>query len=182
MRTDTYLKKVAYKSSLIVAGEKYEVWRSNYDDSYIIHVGLEKDVKFLAEREITEFLTSGLGYSPKTEEWFGWTHRGICGFKIGSTCKKGDVHYKAKNLEEEKERALEFCKNDHKKDVSVEYVKKGLLRVSWVYTKKHPSKKLRDTISGVDWEYDPSFGRGEWVAKTMEDAKQMAIEYRDALS
>ena len=182
MRIDTFLKKVAYKSTLMIADEECEVWRSKYDDSYLTHVGLEKDLKFLAKLEITENLSHGLGYSPLSGQWYGWSHRGIYGFKVGSTCRKGDVHYKAANLEDEMERALEFCKNEYREDIKVEFVKDGLLYVSWKHTKDHPSKKLKELISGMHWNYDPKFGRGEWDAKTMEDAKQMAMDYRDGIS
>ena len=32
-----------------------------------------------------------IGFAPKTQEWYGWSHRAIAGFKVGSTVKKGDV-------------------------------------------------------------------------------------------
>jgi len=31
-----------------------------------------------------------IGYSKKVGKWFGWSHRAICGFKIGDVVKKGD--------------------------------------------------------------------------------------------
>lgn len=32
-----------------------------------------------------------IGYAPRTKEWYGWSHRAIAGFKVGSVVKKGDV-------------------------------------------------------------------------------------------
>lgn len=32
-----------------------------------------------------------IGYSPRTKTWYGWSHRAVAGFKIGSVVKKGDV-------------------------------------------------------------------------------------------
>ena len=56
----------------------------------------------------------------------------------------------------------------------------GLIHVSWNYTDKVSNEKLRGAISGVDVSYE--LGRGEWVAKTMEDAKQMAIDFSEGVS
>ena len=61
-----------------------------------------------------------IGYSQKDGKWYGWSHRAIFGFKIGSKCKKGHCHY----------------------------------------TKS----------------------KGEWVAKTIEDAKQMAMDFSEGVS
>lgn len=61
-----------------------------------------------------------IGFSTKDGKYYGWSHRAIFGFKIGSKCKKGDCHYL-------------------------------------------PEK-------------------GEWIAKTFDDAKQMAIDFADSVS
>jgi hypothetical protein len=34
-----------------------------------------------------------IGFSSKNGKWYGWSHRAICGFRIGSKCRKGDCHY-----------------------------------------------------------------------------------------
>jgi len=34
-----------------------------------------------------------IGYSVKDGKWYGWSHRALYGFQIGSTCRKGDCHY-----------------------------------------------------------------------------------------
>jgi hypothetical protein len=36
-----------------------------------------------------------VGFSTKDGKWYGWSHRAIYGFMIGSKCKKGDCHYVA---------------------------------------------------------------------------------------
>jgi hypothetical protein len=61
-----------------------------------------------------------IGFSNKDGKWYGWSHRAICGFKIGSKCKQGDCHY--------------------------------------------------NSI------------RGEWTAKTVADAKQMACDFAESVS
>lgn len=31
-----------------------------------------------------------IGFSEKEQKWYGWSHRAMCGFKIGDVVKKGD--------------------------------------------------------------------------------------------
>jgi len=40
-----------------------------------------------------EHCVCSVGYSIKDGKWYGWSHRAIFGFKVGSTCKEGDCHY-----------------------------------------------------------------------------------------
>lgn len=54
----------------------------------------------------------------------------------------------------------------------------------WVYSEYNdqvPNAKLRNTTNKRFSEY-PEFGRGIWTAKTIEDAKQMAIDFSDGVS
>lgn len=194
MDINDYLGKVAYKKLLTVDDpmncsfgddrKEYEVWLSKFDDSYMTQVGMEENMKFLADREITKELTHGVGFSPKDGKWYGWSHRAIYGFEVGSTCNKGDCHYRAANEDDEIEAALAFWADEecHKR-TWVEDVGNGTIEVKWEYNDKVPNEKLRGTIVGTTWEYDPSnFGKGEWVAKTMEDAKQMAVDFNEGVS
>lgn len=47
-----------------------------------------------------------------------------------------------------------------------------------------PTKSdLQGTEANVEkWEYRHTFGKGEWVAETLEDAKQMAMDFRRGTS
>jgi len=58
-----------------------------------------------------------IGFCEREQKWYGWSHRAICGFGIGSTCKKGDIHYRpkkgewtAKTLSDAKQMAIDFAK------------------------------------------------------------------------
>jgi len=184
MRVKKFLELVAHKGKLDCGDtEKSEVWLSNFDDSYITRVGMESNVKFLADREITEELTHGVGFSPKDNKWYGWSHRAIYGFTVGSTCKKGDCHYRATNEQDEIEDATRFWSDKNHINVRAEKIKDGEIAVSWEYDNSTPNKKLRGTTSGTDWQYDhKNFGKGEWTAKTMEDAKKMAQDFSEGVS
>jgi hypothetical protein len=70
----------------------------------------EKD--FLKKHDIKEIET-GLGFSEKEQKWYGWSHRAIYGFGVGTKIKKGDVvydgkEYTIKNLKQAKEVAKKF--------------------------------------------------------------------------
>ena len=175
MEVKDFLALVAHKGKLDCGDtKKSDVWLSNFDNSYMTHVGLEDDVKFLADREIIKELTHGVGFSPRDNKWYGWSHRAIYGFGVGSTCKKGDCHYRAKNEQDEIEAAIKFWSDENHINVKARKVRDGELAVTW---------ENRGSISGVNWHYDhKNFGKGEWIAKTMEDAKKMAQDFNEGVS
>jgi hypothetical protein len=68
-----------------------------------LYIGDSRDAKRLvADRGIQPEISAegnnvcSIGYSVKDGKWYGWSHRAIYGFKVGSTCKKGDCHYRAR--------------------------------------------------------------------------------------
>ncbi len=160
----------------------YDIYVSKFDGSYItspeiIYNDYENYIlKQLAEHEVVKELTHGVGFSPKENKWYGWTHRGIYGFTIGSECKKGDCHYIPKDKDDFLEQMLEFWKDSHHKNITGVHSAKGIL-ITWIFDNKIPNKKLRNQSSSVFQQYPDKFGKGEWVAKTLDDAKQMAIDY-----
>lgn len=184
MDVKEYLDKVAYIDTMEIMGTHSQVYKSKFDDSYMTHVGMEDNIKYLADREITDELTHGVGFSPKDGKWYGWSHRAIYGFEIGSTCSKGDCHYRASNLEDELRAAEDFWHDECHIWTAAELQDDGKIQVSWQYDDTVPNDKLKGTInSGYEWNYDPeNFGRGEWVAETMEDAKQMAIDFNQGVA
>jgi len=206
MDVSEWLGKVAYISDSEIPDDNGKVYYSKFDGSYITRVGMEENVEFLANREITEELTHGVGFSLKDNKWYGWSHRAIKGFCVGATCQRGDCHYLPENKEDFLESLLEFWDEEHREivrgvhtpqeimdsqptapgeaeQVSVPSGKfeKGVY-IEWRYSDKLPNKKLRNTLSGIFTPYPESFGRGEWTAKTLGDAKQMAIDFNESVS
>lgn len=183
MNIKEYLDKVAHIEVVqYFPDEERSIYVSNFDGSYIAQVGMEQCVKFLADREITEGLTHGVGYSPRDGKWYGWSHRAICGFKVGSACKKGDCHYIASTIEEELEAAKAFWSYRHHTNVTAKKINEGVIQISWTYTNSVPNVALRLKNATQLWQYNFNFGRGEWVAETIEDAKQMAIDFNKGVS
>jgi hypothetical protein len=97
-----------------------------------------------------------IGFSTKDGKWYGWSHRAVFGFKIGSTCKKGDSHYLPKT---------------HKELASTCDYRKG--------TRCHFNEKV---CKCHRLACPFPLGKGEWTAKTMADAKQMAIDFAESVS
>ena len=182
MKTKKWLDQVAYKSTMELGGEVNEVYNSKFDDSYITFVGLEKNMKFLADREITEELTHGVGFSPKDKKWYGWSHRAIYGFKIGSTCKKGNCHYVPSKFTELQNDC--HCRNKDGECTANCYVE---LREATTPDKIDGELEVIPGSETAPVKCTPencvfTLGKGEWTAKTMEDAKQMAIDFNSGVS
>ena len=90
--------------------ELYNVWETDLycgeDQEKIVHtwcenkegifIGNLKDAKFLCEKKGIAPIASktgdkvcSIGWSEKEQKWFGWSHRGIAGFGIGSELLEG---------------------------------------------------------------------------------------------
>jgi len=59
---------------------------------------------------------NSIGFSEKEQKWYGWSHRGIYGFKVGDVVKEGDViagslpiRFKAKTVGDAKKMAMVFA-------------------------------------------------------------------------
>ena len=71
-------------------------YNSNVDNGYI---GSEREYKFLVEDKGLILIqkaepsdnTCSIGYQPTENKWYGWSHRAINGFTIGSVVEEGDL-------------------------------------------------------------------------------------------
>ena len=107
------------------------------------YIGNSKDAyRLCVQRGIAPQLSQSehgvcsIGFSERFQKWFGWSHRAIFGFGIGSIVKEGDC-----------------CASS-----------------GWTedYLKEHP-------------EADKSLPVG-FTAKTLEDAKRMAVAFAESVS
>lgn len=147
-------------------------------------------------------LLRSIGFSEKDGKWYGWSHRALYGFKIGSKVEKGDCAYRPVDNEDFLDDMVRFWGDEgsrlnvegvhttqeimysepinvgepEQKDVGSGVFEEGVY-VSWVYSNNIPNEKLRNEVSGVFTSYPDEYGRGEWIAETLEDAKQMAIDF-----
>lgn len=193
-----FINSIAFVGDSKIPNDDGKIYYSKVDGSYLTRVGMENDLNFLLKRGITEQIqdgygepkTSCIGFNPIEQKWYGWSHRAIFGFGIGSECKKGHCHFEPSNKKDFIEDCLRFWgdtdmeETDKLNPIAEEGVQDGKLGV-WIrytYSDKIPNEKMRGQISGVFSEYPEKWGRGEWTAKTIEDAKQMAIDFARSVS
>jgi len=202
MNVKDWLELVAYKSTrnFGIDDEPTPIYLSKFDDSYVTHVGLESDMEFFADKEITQELTYGVGFSPKENKWYGWSHRAIYGFTIGSTCKKGSCYYVPATPEELIEGYAGFYRDiseesylQHKSECQTLDDRSGI-RILPAPRKIPIVSNENELMDAIDGElilpeedisggpYIIKCGRGEWTAKTLDDAKQMAIDFNEGVS
>ena len=192
---NNFIAKVADIKQSNIEGDNARCYYSKIDGAYFTREGLENDTfKFLLKKGITEELQNGrnkkectvnLGFNPVENKWYGWSHRAIYGFGVGSKCKKGDCHYHPANRQDFIDDCVLFWNDEnHNKTTGKECVVDGKLgvKVEWEYSNKVKNKKIRNTIGGTFRMYPDEFGRGEWDAKTLTDAKQMAIDFASNVS
>ena len=155
------------------------------------YIGSEKEAEHLyiklgiVPELIDDHKVCSIGFCNAEKKWYGWSHRAMYGFGIGSSVKRGDCAYMPTDKHDFANDMTRFWQSEHHKDVrSYESIEDGVAgaQTDWTYAEDTPNKKLRATISGVFSEYPKTWGRGEWLAKTLEDAKQMAVDFAEGVS
>lgn len=171
--------------------EKEEIWgiEGNKDDDTPInaaythsgdYLGDPEFAKTLAKKGITQFektepdhCVCSIGFNPEEKKWYGWSHRAMYGFGVGSKVKIGDCGYTPKDADDFINQLKRiYKKHEFKKDVSDPDGKEG---VGVLVTGTGPK-------AVTHFEPYPQWGKGEWEAKTIEDAKQMAIDFAKSVS
>ena len=202
MKVKDFLNKVAYVGKFKFDEETTsDVYYSKFDDSYIAHVGMEDSAKTIADLEITDQLTHGVGFSPKNNKWYGWSHRAIFGFEVGSECKKGDCAYTASTPEGLIEDRAEFfadiseeCKHQKIQECQILADRSGI-RILTTPIEVYVASGINGVIDAIEYNgelevqsifsedfYIEKCGRGEWTAKTLSDARLMAIDFNNSVS
>ena len=145
--------------------------------------------------------TCSIGWSEKDQKWYGWSHRAIFGFTIGSKVKKGDCGYVPDNREEAITNILQFWDfdrdgnwvrpswwgSDEHENVSKVVMNEMIVDIPDPNNEQDGLGMILDytthvldkrgTVGHRSWHKYPNFGKGEWEAKTLEDAKQMAKDF-----
>jgi len=189
----SFINEIAYIGDSNDEGIDSQYYYSKCDDSYLTHVGMEDKLKYLFDLGITEQIQNGtdhkvanIGFNPKENKWYGWSHRAIYGFTIGSEVKQGDCAYVPVDIDDARKDAVRFWTDEHCDITGATYERdeddRAYFQVDWDYKDSVPNKKLHGTSGGVRHYLPEEFGRGEWLAETLEDAKQMAIEFASSVS
>ncbi len=183
-----WLGKVAEKVPSTLGGDS-EIWVTKSRGDYITHVGMEDQLKKFPQFGITDHVSSiweagkpiCIGFNPNEQKWYGWSHRAIFGFGVGDECKKGDCSYRPVDKDDFLDDMIRFWSGDNHVNVTGEH-KDGGVYIEWEYDHLTPNQKIRGTISGSHSDYPDEYGKGEWVVKTLADARQMAIDFSSGVS
>ena len=162
------------------------IWVTKARGDYITLEGLEDKpiVEALVERGITHHVSSiweagkpiNIGFNPITNMWYGWSHRAIYGFGVGSTCKKGDFHYRPVDMDDFLDDCRRFWEDEYHVWTEASHMVDYVV-VSWLYNNKVPNEKIRGTIGETQCHYPKEYGKGGWIAKTLAEAREMAIDF-----
>lgn len=197
MTDEEYLKLVAYTGVSNIPDDDGLIYYSKFDGSYITRVGMEDTITHLVKRVLTEQLQHGTGFSPTEQKWYGWSHRAIYGFGVGSKVSSGDCAYSPTCKEDYIQESLKFWNIDdgiwrecESPDVTCttslvsfddNYMQDNQLGFMLVFETKFKGAD-RDYTRSIFTPYPEQYGRGEWIAETLEDAKQMAIDFSGGVS
>ena len=189
-----FINSIANIGDSRIPNDEGKIYYSKVDGAYLTRVGMEEELNFLLKKGITEQIQDGygepktccIGLNPTEQKWYGWSHRAIFGFGIGSECKQGNCGFEPSNKEDFKQDCLRFWGYDEYKvnPIAEEGTQDGKLGI-WVrytYDDKTPNEKMRGVTNSVFSEYPEKWGKGEWTAETLEDAKQMAIDFARSVS
>jgi len=162
------------------------------------YIGDEEWAKQLEERGIAPELRApdcrvcSIGFCEREQKWYGWSHRAMRGFGVGSTVKRGDCGYQPVDAADFINDALNFWKDTegwHTREWAEVGEDEGPdgspvagVHIRWQYSDTVPNEALRGTIGGTFAPFPAEYGRGEWTAQTLDDAKQMAMDFAESVS
>lgn len=169
-------------------------------------VGDEQMGEFLENMNVSPEMIEGdniccIGFNEAEQKWYGWSHRAICGFGVGATVKLGDCAYKPSNRAE----FIIWLENwySDNENLKVEPVVDGV-KISYDVPDYNPEpvdqslvEELKEAFPKGRIEvmkpftahrrefvekYPDTWGKGEWAAQTLDDAKQMAIDFAEGVA
>jgi hypothetical protein len=198
---DTVLFKTCIVRKEIVAlddndpGTEWKAAYSLIDGSYI---GSCKDAEYFEEKGIMPQAIPGnhvasIGFCKEEQKWYGWSHRAVFGFGIGSKVKKGDCAYKPTDPQDMLDDMIRFWVDDENESVTADVITKQEMDVEDPHGDRDGvgilleveriRKKDNKLLTSTHWNpYPDKWARGEWEAKTIDDAKQMAIDFARSVS
>lgn len=135
-----------------------------------------------------------IGYCAKEFAWYGWSHRAMCGFKVGSQITRDHAGYRPTDKEDFVAHTIDFWRNEHIGEIiphldqeeeirhAGEVTKQKGVRLEYVYNDTVPNESLRGKTQTEFFPYPEKWGRGEWEAENLDDAMEMAKDFAEAVS
>lgn len=166
-------------------GSSSRTWVTKARGDYIAHEGAEDDslLKVALGCGVTEHVSSSweagkpvnIGFNPEEQKWYGWSHRTIYGFGVGSKCSKGDVHYLPTDKDDFLDSKVMFWWGADYPRVVGRHEDNGICVE--INNSRIPGK-----VDTIYYPYPDKYGRGEWTAETLADARQMAIDFAEGVA
>ena len=125
-----------------------------------------------------------IGFSERDQKWYGWSHRAIYGFGIGSSVKMGDCGFEPSSREELVERCTLFWNDGSTGEHTITETDYGL-RVTSYRGVSVPGDGRLGGLEMISHHYEPwpeHWGRGAWTAATLEEARVMAVAFANDVS
>lgn len=119
-----------------------------------------------------------IGFSEREQKWYGWSHRAIYGFDIGSKVKLGDCGYVPDNVMALREEYSEWNEDVRVANDSEIEICSTVCEI----VGENPDGSLILKHTEEKDCYKVEIGKGEWTAQTLSDAKQMAIAFAVGVS
>lgn len=164
---------------------------STIDGSYIGNIEYAEQLRArgIAAQARPGNRVASIGFCEAEQKWYGWSHRGMCGFGVGSEVRKGDCAYVPTDWADLIDDAVRFWDDEGHEETtarrSVDERGKECVKVQWVYCSDRkiiPNTKIHGTVGGATMYPPEEWGRGEWRAETLEDAKQMASDFAEGVA
>lgn len=132
----------------------------------------------------TEDNVCSIGFCEKEQTWYGWSHMDICGFGISSEVKKGNCAYRHAGVDDFIDWVVEFYSGECREATALLKSVDGIsgISVELTHSDKVPNEALRGQISSIFCPFPETWGCGEWTAVTLEDARQMAVDFAEGVS
>ncbi|RYC70698.1 hypothetical protein [Spirosoma sordidisoli] len=175
--------------------EPIDMYVTRLDGAYLCFGNLTEDVRWLYNKGITEQIqkkdpdgnTACIGFNPAEQKWYGWSHRAYYGFGVGYTVQKDGANYSPANEVDFLEWAINFHTEPEHLLVSGELGQTDGAghpgaKITWTYADTIGNEALRGKQGQAFCTFPPKWGRGEWTALTLDDAKQMAIDFAESVS
>jgi len=137
-----------------------------------------EEIKIAPEKITPDSNICSIGFCDSDQKWYGWSHRALLGFGIGSSVKKEDSAYVPSDVKELQNNYIEW--NEYVDVVDDETIR--ISRIMCDVVGEHEDGSLILKESDKLDHYDVKTGRGEWKAETLEDAKQMAIDFANSVA
>lgn len=167
---------------------------SNVDGGFMVSKGSQHTplFEFLAMKDIVATLGGYnthrccVGLSLVDGLFYGFSHRAVHGFRIGSETKKGDISYRPATIEDLAEDQLSFWSDSFHEwttsKVGEDNKGRPCVIVTYRYNDKSPNKSLHGTTCKKEIYPKGRLGRGEWRAETFVDAMMMAMDFAEGVS